>query len=210
VLAVPTDLVEPAQRQRLIAGAVQAFGGIDILINNAGVGASGYFRDSSEATLRRIFEVNFFATTELTRLALPHLAAGRQPMLVNVSSVLGRRAIPGYTEYCSSKFAICGWSEALRAELVRQGIHVLLVNPGLIETPFRDHLVEDHLATKFNRKRAMSPERCARLMVRAMRRRQNELVITWDGKLLVWVNRLFPRLIDWAMRRYARTQQLTS
>jgi short-subunit dehydrogenase len=127
-------------------------------------------------------------------------------MLVNVSSVLGRRAIPGYTEYCASKFALCGWSEALRGELVRQGIHVLLVNPGLIETPFRDHLVEDRLESRGKRPKAMSPERCAEIIIRAMLRRANEVVITFDGKLLVWANRLFPRLVDWMMARYARSQ----
>lgn len=204
VLVVPTDVTDPAQRQRLVDEAVRAYGGIDILINNAGVGATGNFREATEERLRRVFEINFFGTTELTRLALPHLPKGRQPMIVNVSSVIGRRAIPGYTEYCASKFALCGWSEALRGELAQQGIHVLLVNPGLIETPFRDHLVEDRLQSRDQRPKAMSAERCARIIVRAMQRRQNELVITVSGKALLWVNRLAPWFVDWAMNRYAR------
>jgi short-subunit dehydrogenase len=206
VLAVPADVTDPTHRQRLIDEVLRAFGGIDILINNAGVGATGYFAEADEARLRQVFEINFFGTTELTRLALPHLAKGRQPMIVNVSSVIGRRAIPGYTEYCASKFAVCGWTEALRAELVRQGIHVLLVNPGLIETPFRDHLVEDRLQSHGRRPKAMSAERCAQIIVRAMKRRRNEVVITFEGKLLLWANRLVPRFVDWLMARYARSQ----
>ena len=117
---------------------------------------------------------------------------------------LCRRAVPGYTEYCSSKFAMCGWSEALRAELKLQGIHVLLVCPGLIATPFRDHQLEDRLHFKWQKPHSMSAERCAQHIVRAMRKRKNEVVITFDGKLLNWANRLAPRIVDWFAARYAR------
>jgi short-subunit dehydrogenase len=203
-LAVPTDLTDPGQRARLLDKALTAYGGIDILVNNAGVGASGFFARATEERLRQIFEVNFFAATELTCLALPHLARGRRPQIVNVSSVIGRRGVPGYAEYCASKFALCGWSEALRAELRSEGIHVLLVCPGLIATPFREHQLEDRLHKKWPTRRGMTAERCAALIVRAMRRRQSELVTTWDGKLLLWLNRLVPRLVDVGMNRYAR------
>jgi short-subunit dehydrogenase len=202
VQIVPTDIADAQHRQRLVEGTIRAFGGIDILINNAGVGSSGLFTQTSETLLRQVFEVNFFGAVELTRLALPHLQQGRHPMIVNVSSVIGRRAIPGYTEYCSSKFALSGWTEALRAELVREGIHVLLVSPGLIATPFRDNLLEDRLSTRRDRASGMSPERCARIIVQAMRRRRNEVVITWGGKFLVLLNRWFPRLVDAIMVRY--------
>lgn len=101
---VPTDVAEANQRAALIAAALDRLGGLDVLVNNAGVGAMGLFEDASEERLRRIFEVNFFGTTELTRLALPHLRQGREPLIVNIGSVLGKRAIPGCTEYCASKF----------------------------------------------------------------------------------------------------------
>ena len=118
-------------------------------------------------------EVNFFGATELTRLALPHLRRGRQPMIVNVASVLGRRAIPGCVEYCASKFAMAGWSEGLRAELARQGMHVLLVCPGGVETEFDANMIEQRtsravarstphvagsLRTTDRRRHAISPE----------------------------------------------------
>ncbi|MCS6975640.1 MAG: SDR family oxidoreductase [Gemmatales bacterium] len=207
VAVVPGDVTSEADRQRIVAETVRLLGGLDILVNNAGVGASGYFHEASPERLRRIMEVNFFGPAELTRLALPHLFRGNKPMIVNISSVIGRRGVPGYSEYCASKFALCGFSESLRAELVRFGVHVLLVNPGLIETPFRDHLVEDRLRSREQRRRAMSPEQCARVIVRAMRRRVNEVVITFDGKLLVWLNRLFPRLVDWLLAKYAQRYQ---
>ena len=83
----------------------RSFGGLDILINNAGVASSAHFADSSEAILRQIMEVNFFAPTELMRQAIPLLVHGVQPAIVNVSSMCGRRAMPGWSEYSASKFA---------------------------------------------------------------------------------------------------------
>jgi short-subunit dehydrogenase len=204
VLVVPTDVTNPEHRTRLVDETVRAFQGIDILINNAGVGASGFFREASEARLREIFEVNFFGATELTRLALPHITAGPRAMIVNVSSVIGRRGVPGHSEYCSSKFAMSGWSESLRAELKLQGIHVLLVCPGLIATPFREHQVEDRLRFTWQKDHSMSPDACARRVVTAIRKRKSEIVITFDGKLLVLANRFVPRIVDWFAVRYAR------
>lgn len=200
---VPTDVSDSRQRETLIDTALARLGGIDVLINNAGVGAMGFFSDADENRLRRIFEVNFFGTTELTRLALPHLRQGETPMVVNVSSILGRRAIPGCTEYCASKFALAGWSEGLRAELSHQGIHVLLVCPGRIQTNFQQNLLEDKIRFGWQNHRQMTAERCAQLIVRAMRRRKNELTTTAEGKLLLWLNRLSPRLVDFFLSRYS-------
>jgi short-subunit dehydrogenase len=202
-VAAPADVADPAQRAALVETAVAALGGLDVLINNAGVGASGWFADAAEERLRRIFEVNFFAATELTRLALPHLRRGRHPMLVNVSSVVGRRAIPGSSEYAASKFALTGWSEALRPELARLGIHVLVVSPGGVATEFKDNLIEERFLLNWQTRRGMPADRCARLIVAAMRRRRNEVVITAGAKLLLWLNRLSPRLVDWLMERFA-------
>ncbi len=200
---VSADVTDPGQRARLVEVATARLGGIDILINNAGVGAMGFFSEAHEDRLRRIFEVNFFAATELTRLALPHLRQGNNPMVVNVSSILGRRAIPGCTEYCASKFALAGWSEGLRAELAHQGIHVLLVCPGRILTNFQENLLEDKVRFRWQNHRAMTAERCAQLIVRAIRRRKNELTTTAEGKMLVWLNRLSPRLLDYLLARFS-------
>jgi short-subunit dehydrogenase len=199
----PTDVADPEQRAHLIETAVAQLGGIDILINNAGVGAMGLFAEAEEARLRRIFEVNFFAATELIRLALPHLRHGKNAMIVNVSSILGRRAIPGCTEYCASKFALAGWSEGLRAELAHDGIHVLLVCPGRIQTNFQRNLLEDKIRFGWQNHRQMTADRCAQLIVRAMRRRKNELITTAPGKALVWTNRLAPRLLDYLLARFS-------
>jgi short-subunit dehydrogenase len=202
VHVVPTDVADASQRAHLIEAAFVVLGGLDILINNAGVGAMGPFAEASEERLRRIFEVNFFSCTELTRLALPQLREGRNPMVVNISSILGLRAIPNCVEYCASKFALQGWSEGLRAELALHGIHVLVVCPGTIETEFRAHLLEDRSTGRW-RGRGMTADRCARLTIAAMRARKNEIVVTAGAKALAWLNRLSPRLVDWMMMRYA-------
>jgi short-subunit dehydrogenase len=206
--AVAADVTDPAQRRHLVEATVAALGGLDVLVNNAGVGATGWFADATEERLRRLFEVNFFAATELTRLALPHLRTGRNPMLVNVSSVVGRRALPGISEYSASKFALTGWSEGIRPELRRLGIHVLVVSPGGVETEFRENLVEERFRLGWQQGKRMPAERCARIIVAAMRRRANEVVITAGAKVGLWANRLFPRLVDWAMDWYAARQKV--
>jgi short-subunit dehydrogenase len=204
VIAVAADLTQASARRRALNETLSRFGGLDLLINNAGVGASGLFVEASEARLRHIFELNFFAATELSRIAIPHLADSRDAMIVNVSSVIGRCAVPGHSEYCSSKFALCGWSEAMRAELTRFDIHVLLVCPGLIDTPFQDNQIEDVFQAPWRQGRSMPADRCARIIVKAIRKRQNESVITAGGKFLVTLNRFLPRLTGWILRRYMR------
>src|SRR5438132_4725300 len=128
-VAIAADVTSAADRQRLLDRVAEHYGGLDVLVNNAGAGSFGHFAESSEAVLRQVMEVNFFAPAEIIRLALPLLRLGEQPAIVNVASMCGRRALPAWPEYSASKFALCGLSEALRAELVRFGIDVLLVLP---------------------------------------------------------------------------------
>ncbi|MCS7167223.1 MAG: SDR family oxidoreductase [Gemmatales bacterium] len=195
------DVTSAEDRQRMLQAAVAFFGGLDILVNNAGIGATGHFSDASEERLRRIFEVNFFGPAELIRLAIPLLRQGRTPLIVNISSVAGLRAFPARSEYSASKFALQGLSEALRAELVRYDIDVLVVSPGLTATNFPKNMLENKARMPMDHRRSMSPEQVAEATLRAMERGRNSLVLTWEGKLVVWFNRLFPRLVDWLMAR---------
>jgi short-subunit dehydrogenase len=199
VVTVPADVTVAADRKRLIEEAVTAFGGVDVLVNNAGIGATGSFADASEERLRRIFEVNFFGAAELTRLAIPLLRQGRSPAIVNIASIVGRRGVPGYSEYGASKFALIGWSEALRAELARDGIHVLIACPGPTQTDFNSRMLEDRLAPQ--QFKMMPADQCAALIVRALRQRRNEVAMTFQGRLLLQLNRWMPRLVDRVMAR---------
>lgn len=195
------DVVDGDCQQAAIDLAVERFGGLDLLINNAGIGAMGRFAEASPERLRQVMDVNFFAAVELTRRAIPALRSGAKPMIVNVSSILGHRGVPGCAEYCASKFALEGFSQSIRAELDREGIDVLVVSPARTKTEFFDQAI-DARGTPWPRIRGMASEAVARRTVRAIRRGQHHLIISLGGKSLVWVSRLFPGIVDRVLARY--------
>ena len=205
VEAVVADVTNPADRQRMLQAAVDRFGGLDILINNAGIGATGHFAEASEERLRKIMEVNFFALAETIRLAVPILRNGNRPMIVNISSVVGKRALPARSEYSASKYAVQGLSEALRAELVRYGIDVLVVCPGLTATNFPQNMIENRAKWPMDHKRSMTAAEVAEQTLRAIEKGKREVVLTGAGRLLVWLNRFFPRLVDALVARKVRS-----
>ena len=142
IIAVGGDISLEEARKRLLDHALAEFGGLDIFVNNAGIGATGLFASAGPERLRQLMEVNFFALAEMTRLAIPHLRRGTRPIVVNLSSILGRRGVPHNSEYCASKFAVHGFSEAIRTELAGEGIDVLVVSPGTTETEFFDRVID--------------------------------------------------------------------
>lgn len=196
------DVTDAAARREALDAARDKFGGLDILVNNAGIGAHGRFASAQSDRLRPIMEVNFFAPVELTREALPLLEQGVRPIIVNVGSILGRRGCPRKSEYSASKFALHGFSEALRAELVPLGIDVLVVAAGPTDTEHFDHLIESQGELPWGEPRRAAPERVARSIVRAIRHGRHEVVPSWRGWVLVLLNRLSPRLVDRIMARY--------
>jgi short-subunit dehydrogenase len=196
------DVTDADARQRLLDVARERFGGLDILVNNAGVGAMGLFEEAEPERLRRVMEVNFFALVELTRLALPELRRGTRPIIVNVSSILGRRGVPYSSEYAASKFAVHGFSESIRAELSRHGVDVLVVSPGTTETEFFDQLIEKTGEPTWPEHKAVPASEVARQTVDAIRRGRHEIVPYFYGKLLLGLNRLSPALMDRLMTRY--------
>lgn len=194
------DVTEPQLRQAVIDEAQAQFGGLDLLVNNAGSGAMGRFDEAGPDRLRHIMEVNFFAAAELTRLALPLLKLGQRPIVVNVDSVLAHRAVPGCSEYCASKFALRGLSESLRAELAPSGVEVLCASPARTDTEFFQSVINPH-QTGWPGIRGMPADQVARKIVRAVRSGRHEVVISASGKLFVWGNRLMPRLYDYVLGR---------
>ena len=190
------DIAEASTRGQLLDHVHQRWGGLDILINNAGRGAIGPFAQATPQRLRQIMEVNFFAPAELTRQALPLLRQGQRPLVVNIGSVLGHVAVPGKSEYCASKFALRGLSDALRCELKREGIDLLLVNPNTTRSEFFDRLLERDADVAVN-PLSMSPESVARKILVAVQRGRAELQLTLSGKAMIWLDRLCP----WLWRR---------
>ena len=196
------DVSDENVRRQIAESAVNNLGGIDILINCAGIGAVGPFSQAEPRRLRQIFEVNFFSAVELIRRALPALKIGTSPLIVNVGSVLGHRAVPSKSEYCASKFALHGFTDALRAELVADGVDVLLVSPSTTDSEFFDSLIEDQTAVDHKGKRPMNPELVARQIIRAMQSGKHEIILSFGGRALVWLDRLFPTLTNRLMARY--------
>jgi len=190
------DVTSPADRERMVETAARRFGGLDILINNAGIGATGHFVDADPQRLYKIMEVNFLAVAELIRQFLPVLRRGNRPAIVNISSIVGKRGIPARSEYSASKFALQGFSEALRGELSKDGIDVLVVSPGLTRTNFPDNMLEQKARLSLDNLRGMTPEKVAAATLRAIERGRAETCLTLRGKLLVLVNRLLPRSVD--------------
>jgi short-subunit dehydrogenase len=204
VLAVPADVTSDADRRRLLAAAVERHGGLDVLVNNAGVGSFGHFAESTEDVLRQVMEVNFFAPAELIRLAIPVLTHGRQPAIVNVASMTGRRGVPAWAEYSASKHALCGLTEALRAEMARFDIDVLLVVPGLTRSDLARHLLRNTGRAKIGFDRGMPPEDVARGILNALYHNRTETVLGWDARWMLRVQRFFPRLVDRLLARKVR------
>jgi len=199
---VAGDVTDPAVRAHTVHAAVSRFGGLDILVNSAGIGAMGLFEDADPERLRPIMEVNCFALVEMIRVALPALKQGTNPIIVNVASILGRRGMPHSSEYCASKFAVCGFSESLRAELHTHGVDVLLVEPGTTATEFFERVIEKTGEPSWPAHAAMPPAEVARQTLRAIRRGEHEIVTFRAGKWLLLLNALAPRLVDRLMTRY--------
>ena len=206
ILVVPTDITSAPDRQRLFETIDARLGGLDVLINNAGVGACGHFSTGTEAELRQVMEVNFFAPAELIRLAVPRLLHGQQPAVVNVGSMCGRRGTPAWSEYSASKFALSGLTEALRGELSRFDIDVLMVVPGLTRSDLRRNLLRNTARLHIDLDRGMPPEKVALAILRLLQKNKREKVLGWEARLILAVNRLLPRLADFMMAR--RVKQL--
>ena len=204
VVPIAGDVTQDADRQRMLDTTVAKLGGLDVLVNNAGIASWAHFADSSEEILRQIMEVNFFAPAELIRLAIPHLVEGHEPAVVNVASMCGRRGMPAWSEYSASKFALCGLTEALRGELARFDINVLLIVPGLTRSDFSKHMLKCEGRMKIDFTRGLPPEKVAASIVRSLRKNKTETVLGSDARWILRVNKFFPRLVDWLVARRVR------
>ena len=202
VIPVVGDITDQNVRLRIAQAAASAGdGALDLLVNNAGIGAIGPFADATPDRLRRVMEVNFFAPAELTRALIPLLRRGRAPVICNIGSVLGHRAVPDKSEYCASKFALHGWSDSLRAELACDGIQVTLVSPSTTTSEFFDVLIDTDSAQTSSSIGSWSPQRVARTTLAAICARRSEVICSLAGKALVYADRLSPPVVNAILRK---------
>ncbi len=203
-LTVPGDITDSQTRAKVLETCQRELGGLDVLINNAGIGAMGRFDEADSKRMREIFEVNFFAIADMIRESLPLMKQGSQPIIVNISSVLGHRAAPLKSEYCASKFALHGFSDSIRAELAQNQIDILLVSPSTTDSEFFDQAIEDSTNKNWKKGGAMPPEVVAAKTIRAIKKGKHEIILTHGGRFIVWMDRLIPGIANRVMARFGQ------
>ena len=199
VLCVKCDVTSEEECKVLIDRTVERFGRIDILVNNAGISMRAMFKDLDLKVIRSLMDVNFYGTVYCTKYALPYLLEARG-QVVGVISIAGYSALPARCAYSSSKYAIRGFLDTLRIEHLKDGLNVLVFAPGYTESNVRNAaLVADGSPqgkTPLEEGKLMSAERCAQYLLKGLRRRRSEMILTGLGKATVLMHRTFPRLTD--------------
>ena len=209
VLTIECDLLDAGQIQSAVRQIIDRFGKIDILINNAGIIEVGPLEHMTREDFERAMRLHFWAPLELISQIVPEMRTWGGGRIVNISSIGGKLAVPHLAPYSASKFALTGLSDALRAELARDNIHVITVAPGMMRTG-------SHVNARFKGKHdaefawfaasagapliSMSAERAARKILAACRRGQSSLTLTFAARTAILGNALFPNVTGYMMK----------
>jgi short-subunit dehydrogenase len=199
VLALTADVSFEVDVRQLIEQTIRHFGRLDVLINNAGITMRSMLIDTDPSVIQKVMDVNFMGTVYATRYALPHIQQTKGS-IVGISSIAGYRGLPVRSGYSASKFAMNGFLEALRTELLHSGVHVLTACPGFTASNIRFTALDAHgqVAGETVRDEGsmMSAEECANHILRAVKSRKRELILTTQGKFTVFLNKWLPGLMD--------------
>jgi short-subunit dehydrogenase len=198
-LVVRCDVSNQLDCEHLIGITIEKFGKIDILINNAGISMRAIFSELDLNVLKKLMDVNFWGTVYCTHYALPWLLKSKGSV-VGVSSVAGFRGLPARTGYSASKFAMHGFFESLRTENLHNGLHVLLACPGFTASNIRKNAFGKNGniqgESPRNEHTMMQPNEVALYIFKAIEKRKRNLVLTRQGKITLWMNKLFPSITD--------------
>ncbi|NTW33248.1 MAG: SDR family oxidoreductase [Bacteroidetes bacterium] len=199
VLTVATDVSIENDCKILIERSIEKYGAIDILINNAGISMRALFEEVDMTVLHQLMDINFWGTVYCTKYALPYLLKSKGSV-VGVSSIAGYKGLPGRTGYSASKFAMQGFLETLRIENLKNNLHVLIACPGFTASNIRNTaLAKDGSMqgeSPLDEKKLMSAEKVAHHIINAIKKRKHRIVLTTQGKLIVLLNKFFPKLMD--------------
>ncbi|MEP7251022.1 MAG: SDR family oxidoreductase [Ginsengibacter sp.] len=199
LFTVVADVSKEDDCKKFVEATLQKFGHIDILINNAGISMRALFRDVDLTVLKNLMDVNFWGSVYCTKYALESVIA-QKGSIVSVSSIAGFRGLPGRSGYSASKFALNGWMEALRTELLNTGVNVLWVCPGFTTSNIRNVALNQSAKPQgespMDESKMMSAEECATHIINAIEKRKRTLVLTFTGKQTVFMNKFFPSLSD--------------
>lgn len=194
VLVVPTDVRDCDQLRQLANKSLERFGAVDILLHNAGILHPGLVSQITSEQITAIIETNLTAPIELTRILLPSMIQRRRGHIGFVSSVAGFIGMPAIAVYSSTKFALRGFASALRRELGSTGIKVSVISPGLVDT---DIIAPVRVLLRGIPLKIKRPDEVAIAIAETVTRAQREIVIPKYGKLVIWLERNFPKLADW-------------
>jgi short-subunit dehydrogenase len=193
------DVSREEDNKRMAEEAVRQYGTIHVLINNAGISMRALFEEANLQVIRQVMEINFFGALYATRYCLPEIKKNRGSV-VGISSIAGYRGLPARAGYSASKFALNGFLEVLRTELLHSGVHVLTACPGFTASNIRKRALTStgimQGESPRNEKKMMSAETCARHIYKATVKRRRTLILTTEGKLAVWLNKWWPSLAD--------------
>ena len=202
ILVVEADVADRESVEAMVELTVKKFGRLDVLVNNAGLGLSGRIAELRSEDLRYVFEVNTIGPLNCVQAALPRMGSGGR--IINVSSVVGKRAIPKVGGYCSTKFALNALSDSLRVEVADRGISVTSVYPGTTRTSFRDNSRRTKDEKRGWRPKGVTPEKVAKRIAAAAERGPRDVYVTPSDRLFVAGVTLFPGLTDRVLRAWAK------
>ncbi|RVU26583.1 SDR family oxidoreductase [Sandaracinomonas limnophila] len=196
---IKCDSANEEETKQMIQQVVSEFGGIDILINNAGISMRSMFESVQMDVMKQVMDINFWGTVYSTHAALPYIKE-RKGGIIGISSIAGYRGLPVRSGYSASKFAMNGFMEALRTELIGTGVHVLIACPGFTASNIRNASLNSEGKitgeTMREESKMMSSEEVAKEIYKAFESKKKTLVLTFQGKLTVFLNKLFSGFID--------------
>ncbi len=199
VVAFQADVSKEEDNRQMAAAAIHAFGKIDVLINNAGISMRALFEEVDLAVVKKVMDINFYGVLYATKYCLPEIRKNKGS-IVGISSIAGYRGLPGRTGYSASKFALNGFLEVLRTELLKTGVHVLTASPGFTSSNIRKHsLTNDGTQqgeSPRDEEKMMSAEECALHIYNAVLKRKRSIILTAQGKLAVFLNKWLPSVAD--------------
>lgn len=202
---VVADVSRFSDCRNFIDSTIKTFGGIDILINNAGVSMRSLLKDADISVIEKLMDINFFGTAYCSKLALEPIIE-RKGSIVGIASIAGYRGLPGRTGYSASKAAMIGFLETLRTELMEDGVNVMWVCPGFTSSNIRNAALnekgEEQGESPMNEGKMMTSEECAQHILNAIEKRKRTLVLTSTGKRTIFLNKFFPNLTDKLVHRF--------
>lgn len=199
VVMMKCDVTNENDCKSLIDFTITHFNSCDILINNAGISMRAVFNDCDIAVIKKVMNVNFWGTVYCTKFALPYLLKSKGTV-VGVSSIAGIKGLPARTGYSASKFAMHGFLESLRVENLKNNLNVLLVCPGYTASNIRNAALnnkgDNQTESPLDETKLMSAEEVANKIIIAVEKRKSYLYMSMEGKLLFWLNKFFPLIMD--------------